>query len=315
MAAYILRRLLQSAVMVFLVASLVAVLIHLIPGDPTYVILGENQVTPERVAAVRKDLGLDRPILVQYGEWLRNAARGDFGSSLTSKREIAPDLAKRLPRTFELIFISTILSVVIGIPAGIVAARHHNRPPDIVVSTLALIGVSSPVFVVGTLLLLVFGVKWEVLPATGFVAFWNDPLGHVQRLILPSVTLAILNAAVVLRMTRSSLLEVLGEDYVRTARAKGLTSRRVLYAHALRNALVPVITVVGLEMGSLLGGTVLVEYIFNWPGLSTYLIMAISQRDYPVVQTVVLVIATLFVLLNLLTDLLYAVVDPRIRYG
>jgi peptide/nickel transport system permease protein len=315
MAAYVMRRLLQSAALVFLVASLVAIFIHLIPGDPTYIILGENQATPERVEVLRKELGLDRPILVQYGEWLGNAVRGDFGQSLTSKREIAPDLAKRLPRTFELIVCSTLLSVVLGVPAGIVAARYRNRTPDVLVSTLALIGVSSPVFVVGTLLLLIFGVRWEVLPATGFVAFWDDPLGHLQRLILPSVTLAILMSAVVLRMTRSSLLEVLSEDYVRTARAKGLTSRRVLYGHALRNALVPVITVIGLEMGSLLGGTVLVEYIFNWPGLSTYLITAINQRDYPVVQTVVLVIAMLFVLLNLLTDLLYAVVDQRIKYG
>jgi peptide/nickel transport system permease protein len=315
MTAYVIRRLIQSLILVYIVATLVAIFIHFIPGDPAYVILGETNVTPQRVEAVRESLGLNRPIWEQYTDWLGGAWRGDFGASLTSKREIAPDIAKRLPRTFELILTSTALSVLIGIPAGVIAANYRNRMPDLLVSTLALIGVSSPVFVIGTLLVLLFGVKFSILPATGFVELTRDPIDHVKRLILPSVTLAILMSAIVLRMTRSSLLEVLGEDYVRTARAKGLTERTTLYAHALRNAMVPVVTIVGLEMGSLLGGSVLVEYIFNWPGLSTYLITAINQRDYPVVQAVVLVIATLFVLLNLLTDLLYAVIDPRIRYG
>jgi hypothetical protein len=178
-----------------------------------------------------------------------------------------------------------------------------------------LIGVSAPVFVVGTLLLLLFGVLWGILPATGYVAFGDDPARHLKHLILPSVTLATLETAIVLRMTRSSMLEVLAEDYVRTARAKGLDGRLVLYGHALRNALIPVLTIIGIQIGSALGGTVLVELIFNWPGLSSYLVTGINQRDYPVVQAVVLVIAALFILLNLLTDLIYAVVDPRIRYA
>jgi peptide/nickel transport system permease protein len=315
MTAYIIRRLIQAAALVFVVATLVAVFIHLIPGDPAYVILGENNVTPERLAAVREQLGLNRPIVVQYAEWLGGVLTGDFGTSLTSKREIAADIGKRLPRTLELILVSTALSALIGIPAGMVAATYRNRMPDLLVSTLALIGVSAPVFVVGTLLLLLFGVRWQVFPATGFVAFTDDPVGHLRRLALPAVSLAILETAIVLRMTRSSLLEVLGEDYVRTARAKGLGQRTVLYGHALRNALIPVLTIIGVQIGSSLGGTVLVETIFNWPGLSTYLITGINQRDYPVVQAVVLVIATLFVLLNLATDLIYAVVDPRIKYG
>ncbi len=315
MLAYTLRRLAQAVALVLVVATLVALFIHLIPGDPVYVILGENNVTPERVAAVRAELGLDRPIPVQFAGWLGGVARGDFGDSLTSRRPIGGDLALRLPRTLELILVSTFLSVAVGIPAGIVAATSRNRPPDLLVSTLALVGVSAPVFVVGTLLLLVFGVRWGILPATGYVAFGEDPLRHVQHLILPSVTLATLETAVVLRMTRSSMLEVLSEDYVRTARAKGLGGRVILYGHALRNALIPVLTIIGVQIGSSLGGTVLVELIFNWPGLSSYLVTGITQRDYPVVQAVVLVIATLFILLNLLTDLVYAVVDPRIRYG
>jgi len=315
MLAYTLRRLAQAVALVLVVATLVAVFIHLIPGDPVYVILGENNVTPERVAAVRAELGLDRPIPVQYADWLGRVARGDFGDSLTSRRPIGGDLLLRLPRTLELILVSTLLSVAVGLPLGVVAATYRNRLPDLFVSTVALVGVSAPVFVVGTLLLLVFGVRWGILPATGYVAFGEDPLGHLQHLILPSVTLATLETAVVLRMTRSSMLEVLAEDYVRTARAKGLDGQVILYGHALRNALIPVLTIIGVQIGSSLGGTVLVELIFNWPGLSSYLVTGINQRDYPVVQAVVLVIAALFILLNLLTDLIYAVVDPRIRYG
>jgi peptide/nickel transport system permease protein len=187
--------------------------------------------------------------------------------------------------------------------------------PDILVSVISLLGVSTPVFVSGTLLLLVFGVRWHVLPATGYVSITDNPLGHLEHLLMPAVTLALVEAAVILRMTRSSLLEVLSEDYVRTARAKGLGQRIVLYQHALRNALIPVVTVIGIQAGTLLGGTVIVEYIFNWPGVSTYLLAAINQRDYPVIQAIILIIATLFVLLNLVTDLIYAAIDPRIKYG
>jgi peptide/nickel transport system permease protein len=315
MAAYILRRALQSALMIFVVASLVAIFIQFLPGDPAYTILGENNATPERVAALRAELGLDRPILVQYGDWLGGVLRGDLGTSLTSNRPVGTDLLHRLPRTFELIIASTVLASLIGISAGVVAASHHNRAPDIIVSLVSLVWISTPVFVSGTLLLLVFGMKFKLFPATGYVSFGDDPLGHIQRLVLPAVTLALLDAAVILRMTRSSLLEVLGEDYVRTARAKGVSSSKVLYGHALRNALVPVVTVIGLQMGTLLGGTVLVEFIFNWPGVSSYLIAGIGQRDYVVVQAVVLVIATLFILLNFVTDLIYAALDPRIKYG
>jgi peptide/nickel transport system permease protein len=315
MVAYTIRRLLQAAALILVAATLVAMFIHVIPGDPAYVILGENNVTPERVAAVRQALGLDRPLPVQYAEWLGGVVRGDFGESLISGRPIGGDLALRLPRTLELVLLSTLLSVVVGVPLGVLAGTNRNRLPDLAASTLTLIGVSVPVFVVGTLLLLVFGVWWGILPATGYTPFREDPVAHVQHLILPSVALATLETAIVLRMTRSSMLEVLSEDYVRTARAKGLATRVVVYNHALRNALIPVLTIVGVQIGSALGGTVLVEQIFNWPGLSTYLLTGINQRDYPVVQAVVLLIAALFILLNLLTDLCYAVIDPRIRYG
>lgn len=313
MSAYILRRLLQSMVLILASATIVALFIHLIPGDPVTAIAGQD-ITPERAEAIRRNLGLDRPIYVQYGEWLAGVATGDLGTSLTSSRPIRGDLASRFPRTLELIIASTLLAVVIGIPAGVIAASYRDRFPDFVVSIVSLVGISVPVFVTGTLLVLVFGVKLSVLPGTGYVIFSEDPVGHLKRLVLPALTLAFLFSAIVVRMTRSSLLEVLNEDYVRTARAKGLSQRVVLFSHALRNALIPVVTVVGLQMGNLLGGSVIVEYIFNWPGVSSYLITAISQRDYPAVQAVMLIIAVLFILLNLLTDILYSVIDPRIKY-
>lgn len=313
MTRYVIRRVLQAVVLVFASATLVALMIHLIPGDPVSTILGDNY-TEEQAQTLRDELGLDEPVWVQYGNWLADIAQGDFGESLTSGRGISGDLASRLPRTLELIALSTLLALIVGIPAGVLAAQHRNRATDVILSFLALIGISVPVFVIGTMFALIFGIQLDILPTSGYASISEDPLEHLKRVILPAVTLAILMAAVVIRMTRSSLLEVLGEDYVRTARAKGLEGRIVLFSHALRNALIPVITVVGLQMGNLLGGMVLVEFIFNWPGLSTYLINGINQRDYPVVQAVLLVIAVLFITLNLLTDLLYAVIDPRIKY-
>ncbi|RIK43205.1 MAG: ABC transporter permease [Chloroflexi bacterium] len=315
MGRYVIRRLIQTAILVFIVSTIVAVFIHLIPGDPASLIVGDNQNTPERIEAVRRNLGLDRPIYEQYFDWITGIARGDFGKSLFTGREIRTDLVARIPRTLELGGAALLVSIVVGIPLGVIAAHYRNRWPDVLVSSFAIAGLSIPVFVIGTLMVLVFSVRWQILPASGYVAFSDDPLEHIKRLALPAITLGILSSATIMRMTRSSLLEVLGEDYVRTARAKGLNERVVIYGHALRNALIPVVTVVGLQMGTLLGGSVLVEYIFNWPGLSTYLITGINQRDYPVVQAVMLIIAVVFVLINLATDLLYAVIDPRIKYG
>jgi peptide/nickel transport system permease protein len=312
---YVARRLIETVVLVFFVSTIVAVFIHLIPGDPASLIVGDNQSTPERIAAVRANLGLDRPLYEQYLDWISGIARGDFGESLFTGRDIRTDLAKRIPRTLELGGAALLVSILVGIPLGVVAAHYRNRAPDVIVSSFAIAGLSVPVFVIGTLMVLLFSVKWQIFPASGYVPFGEDPIEHIKRLTLPAVTLGILASATIMRMTRSSLLEVLGEDYVRTARAKGARERTVVYGHALRNALIPVVTVVGLQMGTLLGGSVLVEYIFNWPGLSTYLISGINQRDYPVVQAVVLVIAVVFVLINLATDLLYAVIDPRIKYG
>ncbi|TVR76239.1 MAG: ABC transporter permease [Sphaerobacteraceae bacterium] len=314
MARYVVRRLLQAVAMVFVVATIVALAIHAVPGDPVYVILGEEQVTEARVEAVRDELGLNRPIHEQYFEWLGNIARGDPGNSLISGRPIRDDLILRIPRTLELGLSSLIISIIIGIPLGVIAANTRNRWPDIFITSFSVLGLSIPVFVIGPLLILFFALYIGVLPTSGYVPFGEDPLRHLSRLALPAISLGILSAATIIRMTRSSMLEVLGEDYVRTARAKGVTQRSVLMVHALRNALIPVVAIIGLQMGTLLGSSVLVEQIFNWPGVNTYLLTAINQRDYPVVQAVVLLIAIVFILINLLTDLTYAFLDPRIKY-
>lgn len=314
MGRYIIRRLIQAGIMIYIVATLVSVFIYLIPGDPAYVILGEERATQDRVDAIREDLGLNRPIYVQYVDWLGGVVQGDLGKSLISGRPIATDLKLRIPRTFELGGAAVLISVIVGIPLGVVAARYRNKLPDVLSTTFAILGLSVPVFVVGPILVLLVSVKTDLLPASGYVPFAEDPVEHLKRLALPAVTLGILSSATIIRMTRSSVLEVLGEDYVRSARSKGLNERKVLFTHALRNALIPVVTIIGLQMGTLLGSSVLVEYIFNWPGVSTYLIDGINRRDYPIVQAVILVIAVTFILLNLLTDLIYAWIDPRIKY-
>jgi peptide/nickel transport system permease protein len=266
------------------------------------------------VDAIREQLGLNRPIYEQYVDWLGGVVRGDLGNSLISGRPIRTDLQLRIPRTFELGGVAVLISVLVGIPLGVLAARYRNGPVDLLATSFAILGLSVPVFVVGPLLVLLLSVKTDILPASGYVSFSEDPVEHLKRLALPAVTLGVLSSATIIRMTRSSMLEVLGEDYVRSARSRGLGERSVLFTHALRNALIPVVTIIGLQMGTLLGSSVLVEYIFNWPGVSTFLIDGINRRDYPIVQAVILVIAVTFILLNLLTDLIYAWIDPRIKY-
>jgi peptide/nickel transport system permease protein len=312
--AFLVRRLLSSVVLLFVVATVIFFLIHLVPGDPALAIVGEEHATPEKLAVVRAALGLDRPLHAQYATWLARVARGDLGRSLVTSRPVHQDLGMRLPRTLELIAAAVGLAVVVGIPLGVVAARYHNTYLDMAASVVALMGVSAPVFVTGTLLVLVLSVHWRLLPSSGWTAFYADPAGHVARLLMPAVVLSFGMSAVIMRMTRSSLLEVVLQDFIRTARAKGLAERRVLFRHALKNSLIPVVTVIGVQIGNLLGGSVIVEEVFAWPGVSTYLITGVSQRDYPVVQGVVLVICLAFVLINLAVDLLYGFLDPRIKY-
>lgn len=305
-----------SLLLLFLVATLLFFSIHLLPGDPALLVLGGDsaQPTPEQIATVRARLGLDRPLPVQYVTWLTRVSQGDMGRSLLDDRSVATDLANRLPRTLQLVIPATVVATIIGVPLGIFAARRRGRLADPTASMVALLGFSMPVFVIGMLLVVVFSLGLGWLPPTGYVPFGEDPKGFLRHLILPALALSAAPMAITMRMTRSSFLEQSSLDYVRTARAKGLAERSVAWRHVLRNALLPVITVIGLQAGSMFAGAVLVEYIFSWPGLNTLLLNSLSTRDYPVIQGVVLLAAVLFVGVNFVTDLLYAVVNPRIRY-
>ncbi|MDT8275298.1 MAG: ABC transporter permease [Roseomonas mucosa] len=312
---WILRRVGISLALVWVVASIVFMALHLVPGDPAELLLSTGGVSPDpaAVAELRERLGLDLPLMTQYGSFLAGLLRGDLGSSLVDDYPVAQEIALRLPRTLELILAGTLLAVVFGMPAGTWAALHRGGAFDRIASGIAAFLLALPVFVVGTLLVLVFAQMLRIMPAGGYVPFAQSPGQHLVLLTLPAIAIGKGLAAVVFRMTRASVLDALSKDFVRTARAKGLGPRRILVRHVVRNALTPVLTVLALHMGSLLGGTVLVEYVFNWPGLSTPLLRAVEARDYPMVVGIVLVISALFLLINLLTDLLYAALDPRIR--
>lgn len=314
---YLVRRLALSGLLLWLVATFLFFSIHLLPGDPALLILGGDgaQPTPEQIARVRARLGLDRPLPVQYASWLGRVVRGDLGTSLVDDRPVATDLANRLPRTLQLVVPATMLAMAAGVPLGMFAARRRGGVADPATSAAALVGFSMPVFVTSMLLVLLFSLQLGWLPPTGYVPFGEDPWGFLRHLVLPVLALSAAPLATTMRMTRSSYLEQASLDYVRTARAKGLGERAVAWRHVLRNALLPVVTIVGLQVGSMFAGAVLVEYVFAWPGLNMLLLNSIGTRDYPVIQAVVLLAAVLFVGVNLLTDLCYAVINPRIRYG
>lgn len=305
MLQYLIKRVVLAAPVLLGVSIVVFTIIRLIPGDPAQVMAGQN-ATREVVEGIRNTLGLDRPIVVQFGIFLRNAARGDLGRSLFNGAPVVEELVQRFPRTIRLAVASMLVASLIGIPAGILSATRHLSWVDSIVMVLALVGVSMPVFWLGLNLILVFAVRLRWLPAIGH----ETPL----HLILPSITLGMASAAIIARMTRSAMLEVLRQEYVRTARAKGVAESSVIRRHALRNGLIPVVTVVGLQLGTLLSGAVLTESVFAWPGVGRLLVDAVLARDYPVIQGAVLLIATTFVFLNVLVDMLYGALDPRIRY-
>jgi peptide/nickel transport system permease protein len=311
---YITRRLATTCLLALGVVTIASVVIHLAPGDVVQALLQEGAPSAELVALRRHLLGIDRPYPVQYAEWLVGLAHFDLGMSIANERPIAPDVARALPRTFELIAAGLALGVLMGVPAGVLAATRRARRADVAVMMGTLAGLSVPIFVKATLMILCFGLFLKWFPTAGYVAFADDPLGHLQHLLLPALTLSIGAGAIVARFTRAAMLEVMNQDYIRTAQAKGLGWRAIRYRHALRNALLPVITVVGIESGTLLGGTVIVENVFSWPGISTLMMQGTERRDYPMVQAVFLIIGVLFLLINLATDLVNASVDPRLRY-
>ncbi len=316
-AAWLGRRLFLTLAMAWVVATIVFLALHMVPGDPAELLLSTSGAMPDpaTVQELREKLGLDRPILVQYGQFLAGLVRGDLGASLVDDYPVVQEIALRLPRTLELILAGTLIAVVIGVPAGVYAAVHRGGAFDRVASWITALLLAVPVFVVGTLLVLLLAQTLRVMPAGGFVPITQDPAQHFKLLTLPAIAIAKGLAAVLFRMTRAATLDALAHDYVRTARAKGASPKRVLVVHVLRNALNPVVTVLGLQMGTLLGGTVLVEYVFNWPGLSTPLLRAVEGRDYPMVVGIILTISVLFLLINLLVELLHAAIDPRVQHG
>ncbi|HWT08395.1 MAG TPA: ABC transporter permease [Roseomonas sp.] len=317
MLAFAARRLVVSAGLVWAVASLVFLVIHLIPGDPAELLLSQGGIAPDPAAVeeLRDRLGLNLPLWTQYLDYMGGLLRGDFGLSLQDEHPIVDEIILRLPRTLELVGMAALISIVFGVPLGIAAGLRAGGMLDRILGAWAGLALSIPVFVVGTLTVLVLAQQLKLVPAGGYVPFARDPGRHMLLLLMPAGTIAVGLGAVVFRVMRASVLEVLERDHVRAAQARGVSPAAIIRRHVLRNALTPVVTVVALHLGSLLGGTVLVEFVFNWPGLSGYLVRSVESRDYPEVMGIVLVISTLFVLLNFVVDLLYAVIDPRVRHG
>jgi peptide/nickel transport system permease protein len=314
MPRFLAHRFAAALVTLFIVSTLIFTIIHLLPGDPVLILLGEQAISsPEVVAKVRHQLRLDQPLHLQYLGWLRGLARLDFGVSLQNAVPVALEIRTRIPRSLELIAASLLIAAAIGVPLGVVGARAPASPLGWFSALLAVIGLSTPVFVTGVVFVVVFSLKLGVLPSSGYVPPTEDWAGHLLYAVLPAVTLGFGFIGVVVRMTRASLLDVLGKAYVRTARAKGLPERRVIYRHALSNALVPVVTVLGVRAANLLGGMVIVESLFNWPGLSSLLVRSAYDRDYPMLQGALFSIFAMFILISLLIDLLHGLVDPRVR--
>ena len=306
MTGYLLRRLAQMIPTALLAATLVFSLIHLIPGDPVEMMLGEGARRTD-VEALRHDLGLDRPLLVQYGAFLGGLVRGDLGKSLKSGEPVLAIIAQRFPATLELAVASMLMALLVSLPLGVLAALHRDRATDHGARLLALLGVSVPSIWLGPMLILLFAISWDLLPVSG--------RGGVASVVLPAITLGAGIAGLLVRMVRAALADELVRPYLLAARARGVAAVAVVGRHALKNALVPVVTVLGLQFGSLLTGAILTETIFAWPGVGRLLVESIRLRDYPLLQGSVLLIAFTYLFVNLATDLVYAVLDPRIRYG
>ena len=310
---YLVRRLLVAVPSLLIATAIVFTLPRLIPGDAVQLMLAETSYAKD-IDELRAKLGLDRPFHVQYVEWLGRAVRGDLGESLWTRRAVVDELAQRLPVTAELALYATLIALLIALPVGVLAAARQDSLSDYVVRSLAILGLSVPGFWLATLLIVLPAIWWGWRPVTGFVEFRADPLGHVGQILLPAAILGVASAAALMRLTRGMLLEVLRQDYVRTAWAKGLAERSVVVKHGLRNAVIPVVTLLGTQLPQILGGTVVIETIFGLPGVSRFLFDAINQRDYPVIQGVNLLVVATVVAVNLAVDALYAVLDPRIRY-
>jgi peptide/nickel transport system permease protein len=313
MLGYILKRLAATIPVMAIVAIFVFALLRLTPGDPAAIIAG-NAATADDVANIRLRLGLDQPIVTQFLVWLGNMLRGDFGESFFFKRTVASLVGDRIEPTLMLSLTTIVLSVLVAVPLGVIAAYRHGTWIDRIVMGFSVLGFSVPVFVIGYVLIYVFAIELAWLPVQGYQPLREGVWGCLTRLVLPSLTLSVIYVALIARITRTSVLEVLGEDYIRTARAKGLTDRAVLMRHALRNASVPIVTVIGIGIALLMGGVVVTESVFSIPGLGRLTVDAVLARDYPTVQAVILLFSFVYVLINLAVDVSYTALDPRIRY-
>ena len=313
MIKFIIRRLLYFIPTLLLVAFVVFLIIHLIPGDPVTAMLGEH-AKPEDVKVVREALGLDRPLPIQFTLWLGQVVRGNLGTSIQTRRPVNQSILERFPVTMSLTILALIISLILSLPCGILAAVYQNTGKDYLFMLATILGVSVPGFWLGLMGLLIFSLHFRWFPSIGYVPIWEEFWEGLRYLVMPAITLGLHMAAVVARMVRSSLLEVLRLEYITHARAKGLAEWKVIVKHALKNAFGPTLTVVGIQFGFLLGGTVVIETVFGLPGLGKYVVVSIYNRDYPAVQGCVLFIAMLYLIINLVVDILYPYFDPRIEY-
>jgi peptide/nickel transport system permease protein len=313
MPILVLRRILAAVPVVFIVITIVFALLRLTPGDPAAVIAGD-MASPETISQIRTELGIDRPLYVQYGAWVADVVRGRLGNSIQSKKPVVDLIAARLEPTFVLAIAAITLTVLIAVPLGALAAWYRGRWIDKFVLALSIGGFSIPAYVTGYILVLTLAIWADLFPSQGYVSPFQQPILALRHLFLPALTLSLVFVALIARVTRSSVLEILNEDFVRTARAKGASDRRILWRHALPNAAIPIVTVIGVGIAMLISGVVVTESVFNIPGIGLLTIDAILARDYPVVQGLILFFALVFILINLLIDIVYVIVDPRIRY-
>lgn len=313
MLGYIIRRILAVIPVMLIVAIFVFLMLRLSPGDPAAILAGDS-ATSAQIEQIRTELGLNDPLYVQFVTWMGQLLQGDLGTSLISKTEVTGMIGNRIYPTINLAIMTIIISVLLAVPMGVMAAWKHRTWVDYLVMSFSVLGFSIPVFVIGYIFISIFSLELRWLPVQGYRAPSEGILEFLQRLILPSLTLATIYVALIARMTRASMLEVLGEDYIRTARAKGVKENAVLFRHALRNAAVPILTIIGIGFALLIGGVVVTESVFNIPGIGRLTVDAILARDYPVIQALILLTAGVYVLVNLLIDLSYCLIDPRIRY-
>ena len=312
MLGYVTRKLIELGVTLLIVSLAVFFVLRVLPGDPAQLVLGIN-ASPESLANLRKELGLNKPVANQYFDWLRGLLTGSLGDSIFYEKSVGSLIASRLEVTIPLTLLATMLSITLSLPLGIYAATHHRKIGDFGVIAFSQLGLSVPAFWLGILGLLLFSVRLNMLPAGGFVEWGTNPIGALRSLALPVVTLAIIQSAALTRMTRSATLEVLSEDYVAAARGRGVTEFRILYKHVLSNSLISIITLIGLQVGQLLAGAVIVETVFNLPGLGRLLILAVEQRDLQLVQGIVTLLVGAIITINYIVDLAYGILDPRIR--